>query len=87
MKKTKSGLKVVQNLYLLQVDLHKFLKSDLTDPEERKKAREQMREFSKLLDQADWEYMGGEDIYLDLKKTKEKVESKIGKTPAKKKKK
>ena len=68
-------------MYLLQVDLHKFLESDLNDPEERRLAREQMKEFSKLLNKADPEYMGGEEVIEDLQKIQQDLAEKINKSP------
>lgn len=81
MKVTKSDIAVVQNLYLLQIDLYKFLKSDLTDPEERKEARKQMKEFATLLKQADWRYMGGEDVLDNLQQIQKEIAAKINSAP------
>lgn len=85
MKVSKSDLSVVQNLYLLQVDLAEFLHSDLSDPQERRAARERMREFSSLLRQADWRYMGGEDVLDSLKDVQEQIVRKINSPQAAKK--
>ena len=85
MKVNKSDISVVQHLYLLQIDLYKFLKSDLTDPEERREARKQMKEFAILLKQADWRYMGGEDVLDNLQKIQEEISAKISSTPRAKK--
>ncbi len=81
MKVSKSDISIVQNLYLLQIDLYKFLKSDLTDPEERKEARKQMKEFATLLKQADWRYMGGEDVLDNLQQIQKEIAAKISATP------
>ncbi|MDD3896435.1 MAG: hypothetical protein PHU04_01130 [Candidatus Peribacteraceae bacterium] len=85
MKVSKSDLSVVQNLYLLQVDLAEFLHSDLSDPQERRVARERMREFSSLLRQADWRYMGGEDVLDSLKDVQQQIVRKINSPQAAKK--
>jgi len=77
MKVSKSDLSVVQNLYLLQVDLAEFLRSDLSDPTERRAAKERMREFASLLRQADWRYMGGEDVLDSLKDVQQQIVRKI----------
>ena len=74
---SKSDISVVQNLYLLQVDLAEFLRSDLSDPEERRIAKQRMREFSSLLKQADWRYMGGEDVLDSLKEIQDQISDKI----------
>lgn len=74
---SKSDISVVQNLYLLQVDLAEFLRSDLSDPEERRIAKQRMREFSSLLKQADWRYMGGEDVLDSLKEIQDQIADKI----------
>ena len=82
MKLSKNDLTVVQNLYLLQVDLLKFLESDLNDPEERKQARKQMKEFADLLKKADWRYMGGEDVLDSMQQMQGVIAEKINRKPA-----
>ncbi len=68
-----AGLAVVQDLYLMQIDLKKSLENDLSDPKERRHVREQVREFADLLDQADPAYMGGEDVLQDMLSMKDEV--------------
>lgn len=82
MKTSKQGLAVVQNLYLLQIDLQRYLESDLSDPSERREAKQRVQEFSSLLRQADWRYMGGEDVLLSLHDMEKEVRQKIVKKPA-----
>jgi len=72
-------LTTVQNLYLLQFELCKVLDSDLSDPDKVKEARKQVREFSQLLEEADWRYMGGEDVMESLEEIKEEASVKISK--------
>lgn len=72
-----SGLAVVQDLYLLQVELSRFLESDLADPSERKEAKQKVKTFTSLLSAADWRYMGGEDVFDALKDIQKDVSHKI----------
>lgn len=61
-----SGLSTVQELYVLQMELSDIFADDV--PAERlKEAKKQVKEFGKLLGDAKWEYMGGEDVYEDLR--------------------
>ena len=61
-----SGLAVVQNLYLMQVELQNILEQKPKNADALKQARRHLREFSKLLKEADAAYMGGEDVYESL---------------------
>jgi hypothetical protein len=81
--KNSQGLAVVQNLYLLQIDLQKYLRSDLSDPAARREAQERMKEFSSLLKQADWRYMGGEDVLTSLHNMEQEIRQKIVASPKK----
>ncbi len=83
METPSTGLAVVQNLYHLQLDLQKYLEGDLSDPQERREARERAREFSVLLKQADWRYMGGEDVLTGLQDMEREVKERINTVPSK----
>lgn len=81
MTKAELGLATVQQLYLLQVQLFNVLDADLSDPNLRKEARKQTKEFSTLLKEADWRYMGGTDVYEELQKLPVEVEMKLRTSP------
>ena len=57
-----TGLTKVQNLYLMQIELWKVIDSDLKNPDEVKEAKKTLKEFTELLKEVDWKYMGGEDV-------------------------
>lgn len=78
MKLSSQDLALVQQLYLMQVDMHQLIKSDLSIQEKRE-AKQRAREFSKLLKKADWQYMGGEDVLESLRETEEAVAQKLAK--------
>ncbi|MFA6259381.1 MAG: hypothetical protein WCX29_02110 [Candidatus Peribacteraceae bacterium] len=77
MKVTQKELALVQDLYLLQVDLQQKLQSGVQDPKERKEARKQAKEFSAMLQQVDWRCMGGEDVLQSLRETEQEVMQKL----------
>lgn len=77
MQISKRALDVVQNLYVMQVELERFLESDLKDPDTRKQAKKRIKEFDSLLKEADASYMGGEDVYETLQRIRDGVSSKI----------
>ena len=70
----------MQNLYVLQVEMEKFLESDLSDPDLRKEAKECVKEFTTLLRDADSSYMGGEDVLEALQAIRDDVSVKIQKS-------
>ena len=67
MKSSTTALERVHALYVLQTKLMQLVEQDLKDPDIRKTLRSDVREFEELLDEADWRYMGGEDVLLSLK--------------------
>ena len=74
---TSSGLKAVQDLYILQMELWKILDGRVRSPEGVKSARKTLLEFSKLLKQVDWRYMGGEDVYQALEEMAKAANKKL----------
>lgn len=76
MKTSVQDIELVQQLYLMQVDLHNMTKNKLT-PREKAEAKKQVREFRSLLRKADWKYMGGEDVLESLKETEREVQDKL----------
>ena len=75
--KADSALQHVHNLYLMQFKMLDLLQQDLTTPEARKEARQNMREFQELLSSADWRYMGGEDVLEALRTLPNEMEMKL----------
>lgn len=81
MTKTELALETVQQLYLLQMQLFNVLDMDLSDPNLRKEAKKQTKEFETLLKDADWRYMGGMDVYEELQKLPQEVNAKLKSSP------
>jgi len=77
MKSSSQDLELVQQLYLMQIDLHQVLQSDLLSAQEKRNAKQRAKEFSKLLKKADWRYMGGEDVLESLWETERNLEDKL----------
>ena len=77
MTKTDSALSKVQNLYVLQVHLWNVLDAKNLSPAARNEAKKHLREFASLLRNADWQVMGGEDVYTALKQMKADVAKKL----------
>jgi len=69
----------VQNLYLMQMDVWKVLDGRIRSPEKVKEARKCLRQFKRLLKEVDWKYMGGEDVYQELRKMAEEADVKLKK--------
>jgi hypothetical protein len=72
-----SGLEAVQNLYVLQVALAQFLAGEDRSRDDIASVRRQLQEFSQLLKAADWQYMGGEDVYQSLQEIRDTVSARI----------
>jgi hypothetical protein len=77
MTKTESALAKVQNLYILQAHLWNVLDAKNLSPTARDEARKHLREFGSLLRNADWRFMGGEDVYSALKQMQQEVARKL----------
>ena len=75
--KADTALAHVHNLYLMQFKMLDLLQQDLSTPEARREARENMKEFQTLLRRADWRYMGGEDVLESLKTLPTELEQKL----------
>ncbi len=75
-----TGLAKVQHLYVMQIELMKLFAEDLKDPTKRKEARKCLTEFSKLLKEADWRYMGGEDVYDALHMIQKEFAAKLNRS-------
>ncbi|HCI03667.1 MAG: hypothetical protein QF755_00940 [Candidatus Peribacteraceae bacterium] len=69
----------VQNLYLMQMDVWKVLDGRIRSPQKVEEARKCIRQFKKLLKEVDWKYMGGEDVYIELKQMAEEADVKLKK--------
>jgi hypothetical protein len=72
-----SALEIVQQLYLLQAELLHLLESGIRSPKAREAAKRTLREFNKLLKEADPRYMGGEDVVAGLEDVKVCVAKKL----------
>ena len=77
MSKAEAALQHVHNLYLMQFKMLDLLQQDLTTPEARREARDNMKEFQQLLRKADWRYMGGEDVLDALRMLPSEMEMKL----------
>ena len=77
MSKADNALQHVHNLYLMQFKMLDLLQQDLGTAEARREARDNMKEFQKLLRKADWRYMGGEDVLESLKSLPSEMELKL----------
>ncbi len=75
-----SGLAKVQSLYVVQVELVDCVAQGLRTPAQVQKAKKHLQEFSRLLKDADWSYMGGEDVYVALQRIQKDMSAKIKKT-------
>ena len=87
MSKSKTGFTAIQNLYVMQFDLQRYLQSDLADPEARKEAKKVVDDFTAELKKADGDYTGEPEILDDLKAMRDEVAAKISKARKTKKKK
>lgn len=77
MSKSETSLSTVQDLYALQVQLWSVLDARTLSPVQRDTARRNLRAFSALLRRADWQVMGGEDVFLALKQMQTEVARKL----------
>jgi hypothetical protein len=77
MTKAESALAKVQTLYVLQVHLWNVLDAKNLSPAQRQDARKQLKEFASLLRKADWQIMGGEDVFTALKQMEREVSQKL----------
>ncbi len=68
----KRDLDAIHNLYHLQVELGSKLGRKLSE-KDHEKAKSQLKEFASLLSNADWRYMGGEDVYNSLVTLKDEI--------------
>lgn len=74
---TDRALEKVQTLYVMQIQLLDLLDRDLSDPVVRKEVKSHMKQFQTLLAQADWRYMGGEDVWEALKSLPQEMARKL----------
>jgi len=81
MSKAEVALAKVQNLYVLQMQLIHLLSEDLSDPDRRQEAKNQMRQFNQLLTQVDRGYMGGEDVWEALQELPKEVQERLKASP------
>ena len=78
MTATQSALAKVHDLYVIQIELWKHLsEGNFQNKTRRQETQRCLRQFSKLLDQVDWHYMGGEDVLAELKTMRSEVSAKL----------
>ncbi|MFA7681548.1 MAG: hypothetical protein WCX61_00795 [Candidatus Peribacteraceae bacterium] len=63
---TQNELDKVHDLYIMQIELWKVLDGHVRGEKQLTEARKRLRQFTKLLKEVDWRYMGGEDVYQTL---------------------
>lgn len=70
-----AALENVQNLYTTSTELWRQIQEEknLDDPLKLKEATRTFRQFSSLLRDADWRYMGGEDVLEGLQNLEREV--------------
>lgn len=72
------ALTKVHDLYAMQIELWKHLRQgNFQNPTQRKETQKCLREFSRLLDQVDWHYMGGEDVLESLRLMRGEVSAQL----------
>jgi len=75
---SQSALAKVHDLYVIQIELWKHLRDgNFQRAEQRKETQRCLKNFSRLLDQVDWHYMGGEDVLVELKTMRSEVSAKL----------
>ncbi|MBU0457837.1 hypothetical protein KJ652_01860 [Patescibacteria group bacterium] len=67
----------VQNLYVMQMEVWKVLDGRVRSPKKIDEARKSLRQFKSLLKEVDWKYMGGEDVYEELKEMAAEADAKL----------
>jgi len=67
----------VQNLYLMQMEVWKVLDGRVRSPQKAQECRKHLRQFKSLLKDVDWRYMGGEDVYGELRKMADEADIKL----------
>lgn len=84
MTPSETALDRVHSLYLLQAKFITSLDGDVRDAVRREELLQDIRTFQRLLNQADWRYMGGQDVMDSLKGLHDEIKAKLkGATPRK----
>ena len=75
---SQNALTKVHDLYVMQIELWKHLRQgNFQNPSQRKETQKCLRQFSRLLDQVDWHYMGGEDVLESLRLMRGEVSAQL----------
>lgn len=75
---SQSALAKVHDLYVIQIELWKHLSEGNFQNEKRRKETQRcLKQFSRLLEQVDWHYMGGEDVLTELKVMRHEVSARL----------
>ncbi len=77
MTPSEAALDRVHTLYILQTKFITSLDDGLHSGNKREELMQDIRTFQKLLNQADWRYMGGEDVLDSLRALHGEVKAKL----------
>jgi hypothetical protein len=78
MSVSQSALSKVHDLYVMQIELWKHLRAgNFQNDKRRKETQKCLRQFSRLLDEVDWHYMGGEDVLESLRAIRGEVSARL----------
>lgn len=75
--KQSSGIATVQNLYVMQFQLMEYLQGGIRSENQAKEAKQCLRQFKTLLDEADPRYMGGEDVVETLQEIQDEMAERL----------
>ena len=75
---SQSALSKVHDLYVMQIELWKHLREgNFQNVKQRKETQKCLKQFSRLLNQVDWHYMGGEDVLETLRTMRSEVSARL----------
>jgi len=77
MTNSEAALDRVHSLYLLQTKFITSLDGNLRGTVQREELLQDIRTFQRLLNQADWRYMGGEDVMDSLRDLHGEIKAKL----------
>ncbi|ALM10432.1 MAG TPA: hypothetical protein DEB30_01505 [Candidatus Peribacter riflensis] len=75
---SQSALSKVHDLYAMQIELWKHLREgNFQKADQRKQTQKCLKQFSRLLDEVDWHYMGGEDVLVELRTMRGEISAQL----------
>ncbi len=83
MTPSEAALEKVHTLYILQTKFITSLEGGIRSSTLREELRGDVRRFQRLLNQADWRYMGGMDVMDSLRELHGEVKAKLDVTSTK----